>query len=273
MWVVSAAHLHGVRDVAHTPVHPLRLERERRNLSQRMLADFAQLGVSTIMRAEHGQRIGAAARQHVCAYLNKSPEDLGLVTTRHHLASNTRLPEGSVLDEEGEDTEMNRRQALQRLGLVGAAAFFGTREWFSSEPWEQLARALRKSTSIDSTGIGQLEAITQNYWQLHTSMASRELLGGVIAHLQTTTQIVQHAGSSQQYNRLCSIAGEAALIAGQMAFDMNDHVSARANYNAAIAAAKEARNTALHAAALARTSLTYTEAGEPHYALIILERA
>ena len=57
----------------------LRQERLSKGLSQKQLADFAEVSLSTIERAEHGETIRVDCVQRICAYLNRSPEQLGLL--------------------------------------------------------------------------------------------------------------------------------------------------------------------------------------------------
>src|SRR5579885_3520407 len=64
----------------HLKIHPLRVERRRRALTQQQLADFAQVSLSTIERAERGESIRADNQRRICDYLKKTPEELGLVS-------------------------------------------------------------------------------------------------------------------------------------------------------------------------------------------------
>ncbi len=256
--------------------HPLRQERARRNLSQRMLADFSGLGVSTIMRAERGQRIGPEARQRLCEYLGKSAEALGLIPVLESTIAaelKTPQPEQVLLNDDAEENDMNRRQALQRLGLMGAVALLGTDRLFSLEPWEHLSRVLAGTPRLDEAALDQLQAITTSYWQLRANMASRELMSGVLGHLHTVTDLVGASGATAQRTRLSGIAGEISLIAGQMAFDTNDHTAARGYYRAAAEAALEANNQSLYAVAFARSSFTYLENGDSMRALALISKA
>src|SRR5262249_35809559 len=156
-------------------------------LTQRMLADFAGIGLSTIVRAERSEPIGADARRRICEYLGKSSEELGLVpaATSEQASVTPRLTSFPADEEDA----MNRRQALQKLGLAGAAVFLGSRELFSPEPWERLSQALAGASSIDIATISHLEGITNHYWHLRADVPSRELLSGVVGHLQTVTQL------------------------------------------------------------------------------------
>jgi tetratricopeptide (TPR) repeat protein/transcriptional regulator with XRE-family HTH domain len=63
-------------------VHPLRAARGRRNLTIEQLAEAAKVGASTVWRAEHAYPINAESRRRLCAYLEMTSEELGLVVDR-----------------------------------------------------------------------------------------------------------------------------------------------------------------------------------------------
>lgn len=249
--------------------HPLRSERRRRNLSQQMLADFAELSLSTIIRAERGQPISAHARQRICEYLGKSSVELGLVPLT--ISGPERGAEVSLapLRDREEDTGMDRREAIKLLGLAGASIVLESHELLTPEPWERLSRALRKSTYVDSAAVEQLESITASYWRLRDASAPKDVLAGVSAHLGTFTRLLQDAPASKVRVKLCSAAGRASLVAGQLSFDLNDYASARAYYRTAVQAAGEAEDHGLAAVALGRAAFTYTEAGQAENALTL----
>lgn len=58
----------------------LRLARKRRGWSQRDLADFAGISLSTVERAERGEAIRVDSIQRVCRCLGQSPDALGLLS-------------------------------------------------------------------------------------------------------------------------------------------------------------------------------------------------
>ena len=59
--------------------HLLREARLKKGWSQRQLADFSGLSLSTIERAERGEPLRIDSIQLLCECLNKTPEELGLV--------------------------------------------------------------------------------------------------------------------------------------------------------------------------------------------------
>src|SRR6266568_7425242 len=62
-------------------MHPLRATRLNlsRPLTQQQLADFTELSLATIQRAERGISIGIDAQQRLCDYFNKTAQELGLL--------------------------------------------------------------------------------------------------------------------------------------------------------------------------------------------------
>src|SRR5579883_2241726 len=57
----------------------LRNERLRRGWTQKQLADFAGISLSTVERAEKGGSIRVDCIQRLCECLSKTPEELGLL--------------------------------------------------------------------------------------------------------------------------------------------------------------------------------------------------
>src|SRR5436305_4805008 len=76
----------------NTNVHPLRLARMNlpRPLTQKQLADFAEVSVSTVERAERGEPVSIDSIQRICEYLGKDARELGLRKERA-LESNHNL--------------------------------------------------------------------------------------------------------------------------------------------------------------------------------------
>jgi len=57
----------------------LRIARQQRGWSQQQLADFAEVSLSTIERAERGEPIRVDNLERICSCLEKTPEQLGLI--------------------------------------------------------------------------------------------------------------------------------------------------------------------------------------------------
>src|SRR5690242_16380769 len=57
----------------------LLVARRRKGWSQQQLADFAGIGITTVARAEQGRPLRIDTIQRLCACLEKTPEQLGLI--------------------------------------------------------------------------------------------------------------------------------------------------------------------------------------------------
>lgn len=73
----------------------LRAARQQKGWNQKQLADFAEVSLSTVERAERGEPIRIDSIQRLCACLQQPPEQLGLFKT--------------------EDQSVNRRQATKTI--------------------------------------------------------------------------------------------------------------------------------------------------------------
>src|SRR5712691_9391811 len=111
-------------------MHSLRRARNRLGLTQRQLADFTQVGKSTIERAEAGKPVRAYNIQQICNYFSEryhrqvEPEELGLVYEEEESQkTNDALYEdqrGTVSEQPTvSDSIMNRRDLIRELTALG----------------------------------------------------------------------------------------------------------------------------------------------------------
>jgi len=222
-------------------MHPLREARERRNLSQQALADLCELGLATIERAERGRTLRPDTRHRLSAFFGRSARELGLMGDGQR---------GEAADAEAEgDTGLKRRDLFHAaLGVAGAALVAPTASGL-------LLDALDRP-SIDSAILPSLDAMTQSYWQLRAHVATPDLRPAVGAHLDTLRRLLTGYGMAPSVRaRLCALTGEAAQIAGAIAYDDDAPADALAAYRAAIQAAHESGDVAVHVAALGRLTL------------------
>jgi tetratricopeptide (TPR) repeat protein/transcriptional regulator with XRE-family HTH domain len=168
--------------------------------------------------------------------------------------------------------DRSRRQFLQMLG-TGVTLTVTSQTLLNAQPWERLSKALAKPSSIDEATLAELEAITKSYWTLRARSASPDLLHGILGHLETLTQFLQSSLLPTTRNRLCTLAGETAQIAGQTFFDMHDYSSAFACYQVSLEAAQEAGDLPLQAIGLGRMSFLRTYSGQPETALSLIQEA
>lgn len=232
----------------NTEVHPLRQERLRRGWTQKELADFAQVSLSSVERAERGEPLRVDICKRLCECLNKKrPEELSL---QSYGAFGER--------QDTESDEMKRRQVLQ-LGAMGASLLTTHQLLLHSDTFEQISMLVRKPSHVDVKTIQSFGTITEHHWQLvYGGIPKRDLLAGVQGHLQSVTHFLQSSLTTSLEQKLCEIASQQAQIMSEIYFDMHDYPKAETYSTFAIEIAQRANNPALYAVALARMSFLET---------------
>ncbi len=252
----------------------LRYERENRGWSQNRLAEFVGADTSMISRWECGERKPTLYYQEkLCKLFEKNARELGFIEDANSVASTHQIIDAKQLAEIESKDDMKRRQFLSNIGMVGMTLATMPQEFLAPAPWERLSMAVARPSRIDANTLAHLQTITKSYWQLRSSLTSRELFQGVLGHLETVTQLLQSPQPPTIHVQLCAIASEVAQITGQMSFDVNDYATAHGYYKAALEAANEGENKALYAVALGRMSFLHIYTGQSQKALVLLQRA
>lgn len=232
----------------------LRAARRQMGWNQQQLADFAEVSLSTVERAERGEPTRADNIQRLCTCLQKTPEQLGLIKT--------------------EDQEVSRRRANKTIaGLVGGLLLTSSTKLIDPPLLERLSKTLAKPYRVDNQALQGLEHITKSYWQLRSSLGYSSLLKGFLGHLETVEQLLRFANPPAVHNHLCAIASEIAQHIGAIYFDMSNYPLAKSYYKVSIEAAKEASNHALWAVGLGRMSSLPIYSNNPHEAIPLLQEA
>lgn len=251
--------------------HPLKIARERRNLSQQELADFTGLGIATIQRAERGNNLRPDVRKRLCDYLDRTPLELGLVT------ENEEKPNSKSYDtSESGNEDVDRREFLQTVGVAGATLFVPSQLATNTEPWERFLRALKRPSTIDETTLSHLEMLVKNSWQLIpdiTGVVSNELRDYAVNHLVNVTDLLEGSHTDTNRKRLTSIGGEFSMIAASMSANLRDFDKAQSFYNVSIEAAREANNQSLEAVGLASLAIRLTHLNQVDKALPLVQEA
>ncbi|MCM2388586.1 helix-turn-helix domain-containing protein [Streptomyces albipurpureus] len=161
---------------------------------------------------------------------------------------------------EDEEQDGMRRRNLIEGAIIGATA--------AAEPWGRLAHALGRGGRIDAEAA---HSLIQRAEALHISelhLSAHQLRGHVAAHLDTLTAALAHAGEHER--ALIVAAGETAALAGWLAWDLGDHLAARAYYRVTADCAIAAGHPPLRALAL-----TYASYGtaDPTQAIDLLIQA
>jgi tetratricopeptide (TPR) repeat protein len=285
----------------------LRRQRQQRGWSLQRVADEIRL-----LCERDGRRVGITAhmvgtwergnkkpsplyREKLCVLYSECAERLGLIDAVPHVdpvpllqtpgqlfRSPGQLPAGGAddtisLDDAGleaQDSEMRRRTFLRRLaGATGVALLSPPLGLQGSEPWERLALALYRPTSVDATTARDLELITANYTRLTESVTSGSLIAPVLEHLRTITDLLRSPQPAQIRRRLFVAAADAAQLAGRLLFGTNQLDDAQTYYSVALDAAREAGDHALAAYVIGTMSFIPARGRKPDKALQLVQEA
>lgn len=167
-------------------------------------------------------------------------------------------PSSEPLSPSGTDVE--RRAFLRLMAAASGAAMMPT---LSGQPWERLSAALHRSAHVDGALVDDMVHRTAGFYGLEERVPARSLLPGVVRQVGNLTQLLEASPPSAFRRQLTSTAGEAAALAGWLCFDTNDYAAARAYYNVAVEAAREADDQALWACVLGYLSYLPSPAGDP----------
>jgi DNA-binding transcriptional regulator YiaG len=162
---------------------------------------------------------------------------------------------------------------VNRLDFLRSVAAAAGLVVFDPEPWERLTRSLKEPRLLDNETVSGLEAGTAGFFLLEEQLPARRLAELLSRHVDALTGFLNMTPEGQLRRRLASTAGEAAVLAGWLSFDMKDHATARAYYGAAEDAAAEADDAPLLACALGYRSYMASAEGNRRQAIAFLERA
>ncbi len=170
---------------------------------------------------------------------------------------------------------VNRRDFTQKAIGIATAAFFSPDDLLDADFLDRCYRALKKPSTIDERFLDYLEARTAHYWQDRhgAALASSDLLGFVIEHLQKVIDLLEETLLPSIRTRLCCIASGIAQLAGHLLFDMGKSAQARNFHHLAVTAAHEGGSQALEAVAWGRMSFTWTYSQNATEALSCIQEA
>ena len=194
----------------------LRTTRQQQGWSQQQLADFAGVSLSTIERAERGEPIRVDNLERLCACLQKTPEQLGLI----------------------KDYEVKRREANKAIAGLVSGLFITSTGLTNVPPLAELWTD--DLLTIYARGIAACQDL---YWNgnPHQVEAILPLYSHQAASLARQTSPLQRSAAqlaSQAYQLACELAtdredfgtarqaGQQAFTYAQMAGDANLQVNA-----------------------------------------------
>lgn len=198
-----------------------------------------------ISRYERGTRVPRPriARLYALSYGVPEAELLRVAAAdrKRRMATRTRtVDDGDLLGVGGGEEHDMRRRAFVGAAL-GAAA----------EPWGRLSAVL-DGTPVDDTAADTCATRTDAMFAAEERMPARQLYGGLAAHLDHITALLPAANEHRR--QLLVAAGEAAALAGWLAFDMGERPLARRYYDTATRAGQAAGHPPVQALVLAYTS-------------------
>lgn len=239
----------------------LRMERLRRGWSQQQLADFAQVSLSTIARAERGESIRVDCIQRLAERLDKTPEQLELlrIKVKGEKANNVVASEQERPLEEEEITEMNRREATKAIGKIVGATLLA-----AAQPLEQLATLLQPIT-IDPQTLEHFARLTEICWKLSNGSELETTASILGSYLPKVIQFAQHDSSYQRV--AAGIASQGLLLSASLASHKDD-LNGRQSYSEqALHFGQIAQDENLQATALKQLAIAYDYKQRPGKAL------
>jgi transcriptional regulator with XRE-family HTH domain len=216
----------------------LRTARQQRGWNQQQLADFAELSLSTIERAERGASIRVDSIQRLCACLGKTPEQLGLLHEEQ---------------QESESNDMNRRQTLQLLG-TGTALLVGVPP--TNLPLQEIEHLFtRKMARLQTWIVEGLEDGTRLRWQLYYTSRNTLTEDGLFNQIMKLELLADDGG--KDHKRICQILAQNYQLVGSLARDQFRYHEAERSFRKAQYVASEADLPDLSSSALARHGLVF----------------
>lgn len=168
-------------------------------------------------------------------------------------------------------TNVKRREMLSLAAALGGAAAVA-----QSEVWERLAQALTNENAVNEAIVREMEARSAGFHLLEEIVSAPQLLKGLVVQLREVSTLLNGKTSDPGdafHRRLLAVAGECSVLAGWAASDTGDSVTARNLYDTAARAAKEARDPAITACALAYRSYIPSAKGANGRARVLLAEA
>ncbi len=124
-------------------IHPLRLAREKHNLTQERLAEKTGVSVKTIWNAEHDKPISAESRRILCRFLKMNAQELGLISAEDRTKKESNKLEIAVIEMSHQPTELLFTGSGHITTIIDYAESIinlAWEAWFASQPikaaWE-----------------------------------------------------------------------------------------------------------------------------------------
>jgi DNA-binding XRE family transcriptional regulator len=255
--------------------HPLRQERLRKGWTQQELADFAQVSLTSIERAERGNPLRVDICSRICRCLGKEkPEELGLQCNGGYEESRVSVETfDEVVDVDKENVSiqytennetMNRREAIKKIRDVGTALTLAPDLVLNTPFLQQLPKAAKPS-SIDGEILSHFARLNETCWFLSKG-AEIEVAEPILwAYLSRITEIAEQSSEHQQI--ASTIASQGYLLAALLAGHRDDLNARQSLCEQAFLFANVAKDRNLQVASLRQLALTFDYKERPGKAL------
>lgn len=212
----------------------LRAARREKGWTQQQLADFAELSLSTIERAERGEPIRVDSIERICKCLQKSPEQLGLL-------SNSIPP----------------RKSEDRLSSV--------------DPQILHQKQFHKIPYCDYLSI--LENEMKVRWSLYHTGGTNQTYQGLNTWIQHIAKCANLLRGKDLYERALTLLSMGYQLQGSVLRDMMCFSEAHMAHRKAFLIAQGLFNPELIASALVREGITLNQQEHPVEAITCFTRA
>jgi transcriptional regulator with XRE-family HTH domain len=262
------------RPYPRVPNLALRRVRQRMRLSQAQFAEAVRaagnaMGVPNhctkrlIQKWESGEH--AACRPD---YLRVLQAVTGLSARELGFRVFTDEPEEPTAEsgDGAESTQGESSDDQDRAGTAAALVPLGLAEYYPDaaveESMDRLRQALENPSKVDARVAELVEAATSRLFDLEHHSPSRLLAPTVERHMAMATSLLTAAQREGVRRRLTVSSGRTALLAGWLAFDRGDTLSAHRLWDAGLGAAEGTADNALFAASLVHQSYAAARRGD-----------
>jgi tetratricopeptide (TPR) repeat protein len=167
------------------------------------------------------------------------------------------------------EDDMERRTLLRLLAGALAAPVLG---WDTADA-HRLAGALGRPSRADEATVAVVEASIANARRLDDLFGPRVAVKPALAQREVIRTLLGGGPSEAVRGRLAEASAGLSQLLGWLAFDMNDHATARAYFNEGLQTAREAEAQPLVAYLLGHLSSLSNYEGKPPEALAFAEAA
>lgn len=255
-------------------------------LAHRVQAEMAGCGeadtgltANTVRRWETGDRWPEPRfRKHLVAIFGMTANDLGLLTpdelaARPQIDAVTEIRRlMSMAEEHMHGTGLDRAAFLR--GLLGLGSLPLVARLTGGEDYELIAKVTGQARPADESSAHAYARIIAGQRELYWTSPAADLFESAYANAQLGIRLLRTASGQRPRTILSAALGEAALLAGRLAFfDLRQPAVAQRCYDTALDATREAGDHALAAAVTGHTAFIPAFAHDTAHGLELVEAA